>query len=79
MNPEQTASLLPREHSDLGPYCLQQNLPKYISRQEKLSDLGPYYLQYRLPKYISRQEKQTTKVVTGKLRLNSDLRSISLI
>ena len=31
MNPDQTA---PKEHSDLGPYCLQYRLPKYISRRE---------------------------------------------
>ena len=32
MNPDQTA---PKEQSDLGPYCLQYILPKYISRREK--------------------------------------------
>ena len=34
------------------------------------SDLGPYCLQYRLSKNISRREQQTTKVVTGGLRVN---------
>ena len=33
------------------------------------SDQGPYCLQYRLPKNISRQEEQTTKDLTGGLRV----------
>ena len=32
MNPDQTGPA--REQSDLGPYCLQYWLPKYISRWE---------------------------------------------
>ena len=43
MNPDQT---VPKEQSDMGPYCLQCRLPKSI-----------------------RQEEQTTKVVTGRLRV----------
>ena len=31
--------------------------------------LGPYFLQYWLPKNISIREEQTTKVVTGGLRV----------
>ena len=34
------------------------------------SDLGSYCLQYRLPKNISRWEEQTTKIMTGGLRVN---------
>ena len=37
MNPEQTASLLPRELSDLGPYCLQYRVPKE-HKQKRESD-----------------------------------------
>ena len=33
-------------------------------------DQGSYSLHYRLPKIISRREEQTTKVVTGGLRVN---------
>ena len=51
------------EQSDLGPYCLQNRLPKNILKQireqttivmngGKQSDLSPYCLQYRLCKYI---------------------------
>ena len=34
------------------------------------SDLGPNCLQYRLPKNMSKQEEQTTKALTGGLRVN---------
>ena len=34
MNPDQTAPLW--EQSDLGPYCLQYRLPKYISRGDEI-------------------------------------------
>ena len=33
------------------------------------SDLGSHCLQYRLPKNISRRVEQTTKVMTGRLRV----------
>ena len=46
---------LPREQPDLGPYCLDN----------------------RLPKNISRWEEQTTKVVTGELRVNCSLIKIT--
>ena len=36
MNPDQTA---PRTQSDLGSYCLQYRLPKYISRRESRQHL----------------------------------------
>ena len=36
----------------------------------KQSHLGSYCLQYRLPKSISRREKPTTKVVTGRGRVD---------
>ena len=35
----------------------------------KPSDLGPHCLQYRLPKNISRWEEQTTKIMTGGLKV----------
>ena len=35
-----------------------------------LCDLDPFCLYHRLPKNISRREEQSTKVVTGGLRLN---------
>ena len=40
MNPDQTAPirLLPKEQSDLGPYCLLNMPPKYLSRRESRSD-----------------------------------------
>ena len=36
---------------------------------QAVSNLGPYCLQYGLPMDISRREEQTTKVVTGGLRV----------
>ena len=35
------------------------------------ADLGPYFFQCRLNQNISRREEQTTKVVTGSLRVNT--------
>ena len=40
------------------------------SAPKEQSDFGPYFLQYRVPKNISRREEQTTKVVTGRKRVN---------
>ena len=38
---------------------------------DEQSDLGPYCLQCMLNQSIIRREEQTTKVVTGRLRVNT--------
>ena len=43
------------------------------------SDLRPYCLQYRLPKIISRHVEQTSKVVTGRLRVNAESVTFNLL
>ena len=57
-------------------HILQFTSDKILSWKQTLwtlirlqSDLGPYCLQYWLLKNISRQEEQTTKVLTGRLRV----------
>ena len=40
VNPDQTAPLLKREQSDLGPYCLKYRPPKYINRRESRRKLS---------------------------------------
>ena len=44
-------SLLTKEQSDLGPYCLQYRLPKYISRRDgsgqKLRLVGKWLIEDR--------------------------------
>ena len=51
--------------------CWQLNfITEANTKNPDQTDLGLYCLQYRLPKNISRQEKQTTKVVTGRLRVH---------
>ena len=42
-----------------------------MSPDQTAPNLGPYHLQYTLPKNISRWEEQTTKAMTGGLKVKT--------
>ena len=50
---------------------------KYTS-DENQADMGPYHLQYKLLKNVGRLKDQTTKVMTGGLRVNFHERMLPL-
>ena len=54
-------------------FCFESNNvnPDQTAPKGEQSDLGPYCLKYRLPKNKSRRVEKTTKIVTGRLKINS--------
>ena len=50
---------------------MEANTMNHVQTAHKTPNLGPECLQYRLPKYLNRREDDTTKVVTGRLRVNT--------